>query len=80
MTSVPFDFSSSSVRVSAESYLPHLGITCLLDMGNGAAYIHRDSEKERMVPLPVVGHWMKQAWGVYYKASKLRQVPRLPGM
>ncbi len=67
-------------RSERESYLPHLGITCLLDMGNGAAYIHRDSEKERMVPLPVVGHWMKQAWGAYYKASKLRQVPRLPGM
>ncbi len=67
-------------RPERESYLPHLGITCLLDMGNGAAYIHRDSVKEQMVPLPVVGHWMKQAWGAYYKASKLEQVPRLPGM
>jgi len=63
-----------------ESYLPHLGITCLMDMGNGAAYVHRDDRKETLVPLPVVGHWMKQAWGAYYKASKRKQVPRLPGM
>jgi len=67
-------------RPERESYLPHLGITCLLDMGNGAAYVHRDGEKEQLVPLPVVGHWLKQAWGAYYKASKRRQVPRLPGM
>ncbi len=65
---------------ATESYLPHLGITCLLDMGNGAAFVHRDAVRERMVPLPVVGHWMKQGWGAYYKASKRRQVPRLPGM
>lgn len=63
-----------------ESYLPHLGITCLLDMGNGAAYVHRDERREQVVPLPVVGHWLKRAWGAYVKASKRRQVPRLPGM
>jgi sulfide:quinone oxidoreductase len=67
-------------RAERESYLPHLGITCLLDTGNGAAYVHRDTEKERLIPLPVVGHWMKQAWGAYYMATKRRQVPRFPGM
>jgi len=67
-------------RPERQSYLPHLGITCLLDMGNGAAYVHRDSRVERMIPLPVVGHWMKKAWGGYYKASKRKQMPRLPGM
>ena len=63
-----------------ESYLPHVGITCLLDMGNGAAYVHRDDATERMVPLPVVGHWLKKGWGAYFKLSKKRVVPRLPGM
>jgi len=67
-------------RPERESYLPHLGITCLLDMGNGAAYVHRDARKEQLIPLPWLGHWMKQAWGAYYKASKRRQIPRLPGM
>lgn len=67
-------------RPAAESYLPHVGITCLLDMGNGAAYVHRDAGTERMIPLPVVGHWMKKGWGAYYKASKRGLVPRVPGM
>ena len=67
-------------RPERESYLPHVGITCLMDMGNGAAYVHRDDRTERMIPLPVVGHWMKKGWGAYFKASKRRRVPRLPGM
>lgn len=67
-------------RAERESYLPHLAITCLLDMGNGAAYVHRDAAREQMIPLPVVGHWLKQGWGAYYKASKRKQIPRLPGM
>jgi sulfide:quinone oxidoreductase len=67
-------------RPERESYLPHVAITCLMDMGNGAAYVHRDASKEQMVPLPVVGHWMKKGWGTYYALSKRRMVPRLPGM
>ena len=67
-------------RADRKSYLPELSITCLLDMGNGAAYVHRDRATEKMVPLPVVGHWLKKGWGAYYKASKRKQVPRLPGM
>lgn len=67
-------------RPERQSYLPHLGITCLLDTGDGAAYVHRDDRKEQLVPLPVVGHWLKKAWGAYFKASKRRQVPRLPGL
>lgn len=67
-------------RPERESYVPHVSITCLMDMGNGAAYVHRDANKEQMVPLPIVGHWMKKGWGAYYKASKRKQVPRLPGM
>ncbi len=67
-------------RPERASYLPHVGITCLLDTGNGAAYVHRDDETERMIPLPVVGHWMKKGWGAYFKASKRKLVPRLPGL
>ncbi|MFZ4578602.1 MAG: NAD(P)/FAD-dependent oxidoreductase [Myxococcota bacterium] len=62
------------------NYLDHLSILCLMDMGNGAAWVYRDDHVQRMVPLPVVGHWMKKGWGAYFKASKLDQVPRIPGM
>ena len=67
-------------RSERESYLPHVAITCLMDMGNGAAYVHRDEKKEQLVPLPVIGHWMKKGWGSYFSLSKRRLVPRLPGM
>jgi len=63
-----------------ESYLPHMSIICLMDMGNGAAYVKRDDATETMVPMPVFGHWAKKGWGGYYKLSKLGRVPRLPGM
>jgi sulfide:quinone oxidoreductase len=67
-------------RSERQSYLPHVGITCLLDMGNGAAYVHRDDVSERLIPLPVVGHWLKKGWGAYYALSRKRLFPRLPGM
>ena len=67
-------------RAERESYVADVGITCLLDMGNGAAYVHRDDRKERMIPLPIVGHWMKKGWGAYYALSKKKLFPRLPGM
>jgi sulfide:quinone oxidoreductase len=67
-------------RTERMSYVPEVGITCLLDMGNGAAYVHRDSDVERMIPLPIVGHWLKKGWGAYFKLSKRKLFPRLPGM
>jgi sulfide:quinone oxidoreductase len=67
-------------KAERESYVPHVGITCLMDMGDGGAFVQHDATHERLVPLPVVGHWMKEGWGAYFKASKRRQVPRLPGM
>jgi sulfide:quinone oxidoreductase len=67
-------------RAGRESYLPHVGITCLMDTGNGAAFVHRDERREWMIPLPLVGHWMKRGWGRYFALSRRRLVPRLPGM
>jgi sulfide:quinone oxidoreductase len=76
-----FNITAQEAGVSARrSYLPEIGVTCLLDTGGGAVYVHRDERKERMVPLPVVGHWLKKGWGAYYKLSKRKIVPRLPGM
>ena len=40
----------------------------------------RDQAGERMIPLPVIGHWLKKGWGAYFKLSKLNRVPRLPGL
>jgi sulfide:quinone oxidoreductase len=62
------------------SYQDHLSILCVMDTGDGATVVYRDDDREVMLPAPVVGHWMKQAWGTYWKKSKMRQVPRIPGL
>ena len=55
-----------------ESYLDHMSVICLMDFGDGAAFVHRDSRRARLVPLPLIGHWMKKAWGYYFRWTKYR--------
>jgi sulfide:quinone oxidoreductase len=63
-----------------KSYWEHLNIICVMDSGDGAAFIKRTRKSELIVPLPIIGHWMKKGWGFYYKNSKLKRIPRIPGM
>ncbi len=60
-----------------KSYKQHINIICVMDVGNGAVIIFRSSKKEIMIPLPIVGHWMKQAWGTYAKWTKLKMFPKI---
>ena len=63
-----------------KGYKEHLNILCVMDSGDGAAFVYRDDKKGMMIPMPVVGHWLKKGWGFYYRNSKLNRFPRLPGM
>ncbi len=65
---------------SKRSYMEHLNILCVMDTGNGAAFVYRSDKGGKMIPMPVVGHWMKKMWGWYCKNSKLGRIPRIPGM
>ena len=65
---------------SKKGYTDHLNILCVMDTGNGAAFVYRDEKGGKMIPMPVVGHWMKKGWGWYCRNSKLGKIPRLPGM
>ncbi len=67
-------------RAERQSYLPHVNILCVMDMGNGAAWVSRTEAKQRLWSMPVYGHWMKKGWGAYFKLSKKGMFPRLPGM
>jgi sulfide:quinone oxidoreductase len=67
-------------RGTKRGYREHVSILCVMDTGNGAGLVYRDSEKARLWSLPIVGHWLKKGWGPYYRMSKLRYIPRLPGM
>ena len=63
-----------------KGYREHINILCVMDTGDGASLIYRDDSKDFIIPLPVVGHWLKKGWGIYYKLSKLNKIPRIPKM
>jgi len=63
-----------------ESYMEHLNILCVMDTGDGAAFVYRSQKSAKMIPMPIVGHWMKKGWGWYCRNSKLGKMFRLPGM
>lgn len=63
-----------------KGYKEHLNILCLMDMGNGAGFVYRNDKKATLIPMPIIGHWMKIGWGWYYKMSKMNYIPRIPGM
>jgi len=63
-----------------KGYRQHLNILCVMDTGDGAAFVFRNSTKAIMIPMPIVGHWMKKVWGMYARLTKIGKFPRLPGM
>lgn len=65
---------------SKRSYMNHLNILCVMDTGNGAAFVYRNEKGGKIISLPVIGHWMKKGWGWYCRQSKLGKIPRMPGM
>jgi len=65
---------------SKRGYLEHINILCVMDTGDGAAFVYRTEESAKMIPLPIIGHLMKKGWGWYCKNSKLGRIPRIPGM
>ncbi|SHO80685.1 FAD-dependent pyridine nucleotide-disulphide oxidoreductase [hydrothermal vent metagenome] len=65
---------------SFNGYKEHINILCVMDSGDGAAFVYRSDKRAMMLPMPIIGHWMKKGWGWYYKNSKLKKMFRLPGM
>ncbi len=63
-----------------KGYQEHLNIMCLMDSGDGAGFAFRDDKRSYMIPMPILGHWIKRGWGQYCKLSKLGKIPRIPGM
>ncbi len=66
--------------IQRKGYQEHLNIMCMMDSGDGAGFAFRDGKKSFMIPMPVLGHWLKRGWGQYCKLSKLGRIPRIPGL
>ena len=76
-------FNIKQIETGSEErkgYEDHLNILCVMDSGDGAAFVYRDNKGGKMIPMPVVGHWLKKGWGWYCRNSKLGKIPRIPGM
>ena len=71
---------SKNGTTNKKGYQEHLNILCVMDTGDGAAFVFRNSKKSFLIPMPIVGHWMKKGWGMYSKLTKVGKFPRLPGM
>ncbi len=63
-----------------KGYQEHINILCVMDTGNGAAFVFRNRKRAVMIPMPFVGHLIKQGWGSYSRMTKLGRFPRLPGL
>ena len=63
-----------------KGYHEHINILCVMDTGDGAAFVYRDQKRAFMLPMPIFGHWLKKGWGSYCRNSKLGKIPRIPGM
>lgn len=78
---VAFNIKAKQTNKSEKrGYTEHLNILCVMDSGNGAGFVYRDNKGGKMIPMPVIGHWLKKGWGWYCKNSKLGKIPRIPGM
>ena len=73
-------FQHSQKIESRKSYINHLNILCVMDTGDGAAFVYRSDNSAKMIPMPYLGHIMKKGWGWYCKNTKLGKMFRLPGM
>jgi len=67
-------------RDERKGYKEHINILCVMDSGDGAAFVYRDHKGGKMIPMPIIGHWLKKGWGWYCRNSKLGKIPRIPGM
>ena len=71
---------SEKRKVLRKGYHDSLNIICVMDTGNGAAFVYRDKKRSFILPMPVFGHWIKKGWAVYSKLTKTGKFPRLPGL
>jgi len=67
-------------KLARKAYSCHINILCVMDSGDGAAFVYRNDAKAIIMPMPVFGHWIKKGWGWYCKNSKLNKIPRIPGL
>ncbi len=72
-------FSIENGSDARRSYIEQMNLIFMLDMGDSASLVYKNTNFDLLLPMPVVGHWLKKGWGRYYRLSRLGKIPRLPG-
>ena len=62
---------SETGKGTKKHYHESPNILCVMDTGNGAAFVFRNTKRSFIIPMPFVGHWMKRGWGTYSKITKV---------
>ncbi|MDR3611654.1 MAG: hypothetical protein P4L27_13880 [Ignavibacteriaceae bacterium] len=71
---------SESGNSNRKSYKEHINILCIMDTGNGAAFVFRNGKRAFSIPIPWLGHLVKQGWGKYVQLTKKGIIPTFPGL
>lgn len=71
---------SESGSNKRKSYKEHINILCIMDTGNGAAFVFRNGKRAFSIPMPWLGHLVKRGWGQYAQLTKRGIIPRFPGL
>jgi sulfide:quinone oxidoreductase len=45
-------------HIALKGYQEHLSILCVMDTGDGAAFVYRKGDKAFLLPMPFIGHWL----------------------
>lgn len=61
-------------------YTDHLWVGGLLDGGNGAGFVYKNDARTIILPLPIIGHWLKKRFLVYWKNTRMGKTPRIMNM
>ncbi|MGE4399342.1 MAG: NAD(P)/FAD-dependent oxidoreductase [Campylobacterales bacterium] len=72
-------FSIENGSDARRSYIEQMNLIFMLDMGDSASLVYKNANVDLLLPMPVVGHWLKKGWGRYYRLSRLGKIPRIPG-
>ena len=62
---------SETGKGTKKHYHESPNILCVMDTGNGAAFVFRNTKTSFIIPMPFFGHWMKRGWGTYSKITKV---------
>lgn len=72
--------STETESLYKKHYHESPNILCVMDTGNGAAFVFRNAKKSFIIPMPILGHWMKRGWGTYSKMTKVGIFRHLSGI